>query len=346
VAESVNTQIADKLLERQLKILRLETRLRRDVWGILVRLEQDILFLLKDADPSEIVLLRRRREAIEALMQDIGPLIDDRYDDIAGLLTTAFIRLASSEAKTVQEIINNAADDNPIENIPSERVLRAGVTQSLFPSPATPTDFTTTGEDWWQRAGASLTQRIGDQLMVSAALGESLVEMTRRIRGSSDNGFTDGVMAKARDDAARLVRTQLTNTVAESRMAVADHNPQSTLVAIHQSILDSKTSNVCLSRHGLQYTIPDHEPIGHSIPYLTGPPYHVNCRSSMVVGVRGGGALMEANLSAWLRRKGPAFQDALLGPTRAKMYRAGDLSPRQLIDSATGKPLTLEELGA
>ena len=52
-------------------------------------------------------------------------------------------------------------------------------------------------------------------------------------------------------------------------------------------------------------------------------------------------------MTQWLRRRGPAFQDAVLGPTRARMFREGTLSsPRQLIDSATGKPLTLEELGA
>lgn len=34
-------------------------------------------------------------------------------------------------------------------------------------------------------------------------------------------------------------------------------------------------SSICLGRHGLRYTVgPEHEPIGHSIPYLNGVPYH------------------------------------------------------------------------
>ena len=56
--------------------------------------------------------------------------------------------------------------------------------------------------------------------------------------------------------------------------------------------------------------------------------------------------MAQESLSTWLRRRGPAFQDEVLGPTRARLYREGKLSPRQLIDSTTGKPLTLEELGA
>lgn len=275
MAESLNTQIADKLLERQLQALRFETRLRREVFEILARIEQDIMFLLKAADPSETVLLRRRQQAIETLMQDVASVIDDRYDDIAGLLTTAFVRLATSEAQAVQDSVNNVAEDEPIEALPSERMLRAGVTQSLFPSPATPTDFTTTGEDWWQRAGASLTQRIGDQLMVSAALGESLVEMSRRIRGTAEQGFADGVMERARQDASRLLRTQTTNAIGEARAAVAQRNAPG-LMLVHSSVLDSRTSTICIARHGLRYDPLTHEGIGHSIPYLTGVPYHPN----------------------------------------------------------------------
>ena len=48
-------------------------------------------------------------------------------------------------------------------------------------------------------------------------------------------------------------------------------------------------STICLGRNGLRYTLPDHEPINHDIPYLSGPPYHPHCRSVMVKPyVRGG----------------------------------------------------------
>jgi hypothetical protein len=55
---------------------------------------------------------------------------------------------------------------------------------------------------------------------------------------------------------------------------------------------------------------------------------------------------MQESASAWLRRQGPAMQDEVLGPTRARMWREGKLTRRGLLDAATGKPLTLEELGA
>jgi hypothetical protein len=62
--------------------------------------------------------------------------------------------------------------------------------------------------------------------------------------------------------------------------------------------------------------------------------------------VAGGGTVQSQTVQQWLSRRDTAFQDAVLGPARAKMFRAGHLTPRQLLDAVSGNPLTLEELGA
>jgi hypothetical protein len=54
---------------------------------------------------------------------------------------------------------------------------------------------------------------------------------------------------------------------------------------------------------------------------------------------------MQESASAWLRRQGPAVQDEVLGPTRARMWREGKLTTKGLLEASSGKPLTLEELG-
>ena len=152
-------------------------------------------------------------------------------------------------------------------------------------------------------------------------------------------------MAKAKVDAARLLRTQTTNAVSEAHVATADANAGALLIA-HSSVLDSHTSLLCLGRHGLRYSVPEHEPVGHAVPYLGGPPYHPGCRSEMIPVVPDGGGVPQETVTSWLRRRDTAYQDEVLGPTRARMFRAGTLTPRQLIEAATGKPLTLEEIGA
>jgi hypothetical protein len=347
MAESVNQQIADRLTRRQLQAGRVETALRRDVMEQLAILEQDVLAAIKATDPTQFALLTRRRREVETLMaEELDPLIQSRYAHIAAVLDAALLRLGAHEAQAVETIVNDVTGDEVIAEQPSERRLRGGIVQGLFPSAASPTDLSTTGADWWARQGASLSQRVGDQLTVSVSLEENLTQMTQRVRGTSEHGFQDGLMGKARQDASRLLTTQMTNTLGETRAAVAAANP-SRLIVIHQSVLDSSTSIICLNRHGLKYTSDTHEGIGHSIPYLSGVPYHPNCRSSIVPALADGGPMRQESASAWLRRQGPAVQDEVLGPTRARMFRNGQLtSTRQLLDAASGQPLNLEELGA
>ena len=478
MAESVNSQIADALVEQHLRDARVESHLRREVFAQLALLESEILSSIKSNDPTEWALLARRRLEVQRLMADeIDPLITERYQHIADLLDAALMRLARKEAGIVRETVNAVTHGQTIEEDPSTARLRAGVVRGIFPSAATATDFATFSADWWARQGQSLATRIGDSLTVGVSLEESLTTLTQRVRGTSELGFQDGILAKARQDASRLLTTQMTHAIGEARVAVAERNAAQ-LMLVHSSVLDSHTcfaattllrtpfgpcrisdfqdghlvfggsgqvrrvlathitqtrqlarltladgtvllctpdhhfltqdlqwveaqqlqentrlaratslsdipvvsvaliaceqpvavyditvdqdesflldngviahnSTICIARHGLKYSAePPHDPIGHSMPYLSGVPYHPSCRSSMLTVLRNGGPVTDESLNAWLRRRGPAFQDEVLGPTRARMWREGTLrSPRQLLDSATGRPLTLEELG-
>jgi len=276
MAESANQQIADRMVRRQLLAGRVEAGLRRQVLGRLAILEQDILTAIKTTDPTQFALLSRRRREVETLMdEEIDPIIQARYAALAALLDTALVRFARQEAGAVQEIVNAATEEEVITDRPSDRQLRVGVTQSLFPSAAKPTDLSTTGADWWGRAAFSLSQRLRDQLTVSVSLEESLTQMTQRVRGTQAQGFNDGVMARARQDATRLLTTQMTNTLGETHALVAAQNPER-LVLIHVSLRDLKTSVICVARDGKRFTADTHEPIGHSLPYLSGIPYHPN----------------------------------------------------------------------
>ena len=274
MAETVNQAIADRLTVRQLQAGRVESSLRRQVWDQLRLLEDEILSAIKSNDPTDFALLSRRRLEVQRLMaNELDPLVTERYQHIADLLARAMMRLATQEAAAVQHIVNTETDEDTVAALPSERQLRAGVVHGLFPSATKPTDLATTGSDWWVRQGVSLSQRIGDSLTVGVSLEESLVQLTQRVRGTPELGLQDGLMGKARQDASRLLATQTTNALGEARVAVAARNaPQ--LMLVHQSILDSRTSTICISRNGLKYTSDTHEPIGHSIPYLSGVPYH------------------------------------------------------------------------
>ena len=108
MADAVNTQIADALIARDLQARRVEADLRREVWAQLALLEADMLTALKTHDPTDFVLLSRRRREVERLMSDtLDPLIRSRYTRIAELLDAALLRLARQEADVVQTIVND-----------------------------------------------------------------------------------------------------------------------------------------------------------------------------------------------------------------------------------------------
>lgn len=104
-------------------------------------------------------------------------------------------------------------------------------------------------------------------------------------------------------------------------------------------------SSICLARHGRRYDVVTHAPVGHRLPYLTGPPYHNGCRSTIMTVLATGGGVAQEDAAQWLRRQGAAMQEAVLGSTRAQLFHDKKLTLRQLLDAATGRPLTLEELG-
>jgi SPP1 gp7 family putative phage head morphogenesis protein len=347
MAESLNTRLHDAFTRRQLRVARVEIGLRREVWRQLALIETELLAVLKVADPFEQRLLRRRQRLIAALLaEEYTPLVTARYARIDEEMQAALLMLAMDEIGATRRIINAVTEEEEMEETPSEAEVQTRLSTTLIPTATRPTDLSATGSTWWERQRDGLLQLLEDQLMVAAALDETLTQATARLRGTSEQGFQDGVMARARSDAARLAQTQVTSAVTQARELLGMANAGVQFVLIHSSIIDSSTSYICLGRHGLMYTL-GHEPISHSIPYLGGTPYHPNCRSTIIIGLRQGGALTQETLTTWLRRQGAAFQDELLGPTRARMLREGTLStPRQLLDSVSGRPLTLEELRA
>jgi hypothetical protein len=273
---STNQAIVDALTQRLIDIGRVETKLRRDIWEALILLEADLVAALKANDPTEFVLLARRLRAIEDLMEeDLEPLITTRYTRLEALTTAALIRLALAEVRAVRRLVNTATDEDTIGALPSERMVRQAVTETRIPTPTSPTDASATGEEWWQRQGAGLAQQLRDQLLVSASLDESLAQMVARVRGTSAQNFTDGLMEQARQRASRLLTIEVTNAIGEAHVAVADANAQA-VVLQHTSIRDSRTSLICVARDGRRYTADTHEPIGHDLPYLSGIPYHIN----------------------------------------------------------------------
>jgi SPP1 gp7 family putative phage head morphogenesis protein len=156
-----------------------------------------------------------------------------------------------------------------------------------------------------------------------------------------------------RNHAEALVRTVTSHISAVARDIVIKENDD---VVSHEewvSTLDSATTPQCQALDGQTFE-------KGSGPY---PPIHWGCRSTRIpivkeeytikssdpisrpsVGPDGAeGVPSSTTYNSWLKRQPDSFQDEVLGPQKAQLFREGGLNVRDFVDDKLN-PLTLKEL--
>jgi SPP1 gp7 family putative phage head morphogenesis protein len=219
--------------------------------------------------------------------------------------------------------------------------------------------------DWLSRQGGDTLQRFQDNMRLGIAQGETNGQLIRRIRGGRQNGeAVKGFMDITRAHADSLVRSATQAVSQASRQAVYNENDDIIKAEQWLSTIDLRTTEQCGARDGLTYTVGTHEPIDHSLPWFGGPGnLHFGCRSTSTPVLKSfrelgldidevpastrasldGQIPQDTTFEGWLSRRTVAEQNENLGVGRAKLWRDGDISFRDLMD-ANGRPLSLEEL--
>lgn len=204
----------------------------------------------------------------------------------------------------------------------------------------------------------------GRQMTVRDALREFKTKKQRQITQTIQDGIVQqqtsqeiaqqlrSVSTIQKRQADTLVRT-VTNGVGDStRRLVYRENADIIEKERWVSTLDGRTSAVCQARDGDEY------PVGEG----PRPPAHYNCRSLRVpvvrkdlqipglegerpaVGADGTGTVSSRmTYTGFLRSQPAEFQDDVLGQTRAKMFRSGEITLDDLVNDF-GEPLTLDQI--
>lgn len=200
--------------------------------------------------------------------------------------------------------------------------------------------------EWWSRAKQDLLFKVKG--IIKAGVIESMDkgQMTNLLRGAFNGN---------RAQAAAVVQTSIHSIANDARQAVYEQNEDVIDGYYWLSTLDSRTSITCVGRSGLKWSI-DKKPIGHSIPFEV-PPIHWNCRS-LVMPILSGFDELDRNMTRasklgpinanitfdrFLKMLSKKEQDEQLGVGRAKLWRDGKITLKDLLDGK-GRELTLEEL--
>lgn len=356
-----NDIIQDALLGHQVQLLRFGKGLRDRINALLAR-----------SEPELRRRIRSRLERIAALNNDPGPATTERLEQmrrmivalqkdtwtgINGLVRTQLVGLATGENIFISGLISDALPVIYKPAIATPRELRAIVYARPFQNQLL--------RGWLSGFRLGDQRRMMEEIRQGLLFSETPTQIGRRIFGTSALNGADGVRQITRRGAQTLAQTATSAISNGVRSQVYKMNRKVIPKEVFVATLDSRTTPVCQSLDG------DIFPVGEG-PV---PPIHMNCRSiraPVVDGRRLGTRPASANFRGrlgklrgparrrevakligrvpaettyqdFLRRSGAAFQDNVLGPTRGRLFRAGEFDVKGFVDNS-GRRLSLREL--
>jgi hypothetical protein len=222
--------------------------------------------------------------------------------------------------------------------------------------------------EWWRKQSNDFRTSFVRTMRTSMRNGEGVAQGIRRLVGGTIDGVTvPGIMKTTRAKAGALAATSMNAFTNNARVATYQQNNDVVKGTQQLSTLDNLTSDICVAYSEQAWDIETFEPLPPaSLPFNGGPPRHFNCRSTLVpilksfqelgltskesagfpVGTRAsmdGQVPGDTTFAQFLSGKSKRFQDKLLGPSRAQLWRDGNITLTQLVDMR-GNPMTVAQL--
>lgn len=350
---TANEQLLDRAIMHAHYLERLKTG---EVKKIVALLNNEVLPDLVDRVTSRLERLRTRGFDAEItrsagyrdLLAGLRDILDAGMRRVNGTIAESLVDVGAAEAdwqvRTIDRVVGPSIRFD--FKTPSASTLRSIVTSR-------PMNGQILG-DWFKELGKTTQQRVTREINIGIASSESVDEIVRRLRGTRDARFTDGVLQITRNNAQAVVRTAVNHVSAHAREELYRDNADIVKSVRWVSTLDLRTTDLCKSLDGKTFA-PGEGPR---------PPAHFGCRSTTVPVVK---SLAELGINArelpaatrasmdgqvpqsetyatWLARQSAARQDAALGgPGRGALYRRGELSIDRFVD-ASGRALSLRAL--
>lgn len=337
---TVNERMRDYAIARQVDLLRLSNaearRLAEILRGADEVLEARIRRALAVGTPSGARLVRLRqlvRSALDAAHAQVRDGLKDYLQELtrdSAEAEVGALRRAVAAINVTVELPNVSALAAALRSTPMHGVLL---------------------NDWVRRLSRNDFERTWATVLRGLTLGQTTDEVVRAVVGSGALRFRDGVREVSRRGVEALVRTATNHAATEARQVVWTQNERLLRGVQWVSTLDARTTAICQALDKRVFPVNEGPR----------PPAHFNCRSTIVPVLKGWRALGGTDLDAgtrasmdgqvpaalsyeeWLRRRSDSFQDEVLGPARAKLFRQGGLSLDRFVNDR-GQKLTLAEL--
>lgn len=304
---------------------------------------------LKTIDLTTSVSAQKQRDVIAS----VSGIISGGLDSAGDALKKEMKEFAISEAEWQAKVLQDATKGLEVSwNMPSKQLLDSVLNIPVNGAHMFKDELRGQVESWWSGLNKWQVNETAKNLRIGLAEGESMQKLINRVMGTKSAGYKDGVLGKLDNHVKTQVRTYVNHVSNEAREAVLDENTDVIKEVQYIATLDARTSVICASLDEQTF------PIGQG----PRPPMHFNCRSTTAPVLKSwkelGIPLNEApdgtrasmngqvpekmTYSKWLKKQPTDIQNQVLGPTRAKMFRAG--TPIDKFVNNKYNVLTLDEL--
>ena len=332
----------DLVIKRQIILERIKTGLVRDANKELAKLERMILQRINGVNGD---ISSFSRDKLAKLLSDV------RNDQLKVMKTITDNLFASLETISGVYMAQEFLDLTSSIDL-GETTLKRFTTRQAY-AKALSRPLSVDGDLLTPFINGMTTKEIAN---VSKAIraghinGSTNDEIKRALVGTGAFDSNEGVTKKTRRNAATVTRTAVQHIASAARQELWEANTDVVVGYIFNATLDSVTSSLCRSLDQQRFEI-GKGPI---------PPLHPNCRSTTIADLdpkfeflsqgrtraaEFGPVKGTTQYYQWLNRQTKSVQVEVLGPTRAKLFRDGGLTPerfRQLQLDKTFAPTTLK----
>lgn len=352
---TVNKKIADSIRRHSVHLLQFEAGQVAEVKKMLAGVEGRLITILSGNDPTKTANTNLQKAKLKALEESVKSTIDQDFSKMGQVVHSNLTSLAEVEIGFAMDAINSVVGSDVVSTAITPGVLKKLVGNGLI--------FGTPAEDWWAGQSADLRKKFMGQMREGVLMGENLGDLVRRVRGTKEYGFKDGIMSTSTRNAEALVRTSVQSIANDARMMVYQDNDDVIKGFEWVATLDGRTTPICQALDGLTWNL-NYKPIGHDHKY-PGPTAHWNCRSTQVPVLKSweeltNGKIKDSispstrasmdgqvsdslNYEAWLKSKPKEFQIEVLGPAKWALWNEGKIGFSDLINE-NNRPLTVEQL--
>jgi SPP1 gp7 family putative phage head morphogenesis protein len=315
-------------------------------------------------------VLPKISDAIAEVMSklDVDSMDKLTRNQLRGLLIDLKLKQSELINKAQEKLVDDLKALNKYETDFEARTLEGalaagGASKIALKVPAFPSSWKSTIQQPLSATGQLLepfisgwgeSQVAGVDAAVMKAWGEgrTVSQLMRDIRGTKSLNYQDGLVAVSRRQAEAIARTSIQHVAQQARMATWDENSDLIIGYTFVATLDGRTTSKCRSLDGMTFEM-GKGPV---------PPVHVNCRSTTIPKLpkefdfldegatrssKDGYVAADQTYYGWLKTQPESFQDEVLGPSRAKLFREGGLTAEKFAALNMGKnfePLSLAEM--